>query len=577
MTQKLLIPCKGFSIGGATPPTYYATLECPDTIIVGSGQTNTFKLYCDSSNTGASSSTANVGIELPDGGGEVLFQGVSPSTTAKTKTISFSDSLWNSSTSSNKLRFLVYAVSNSANTLVAKEIYANATQSMAPTFTLSISPSQNIIQGKTAVTVSISGAAGKLGASVSSRSINVGGQTSSDSSLTVTPKTSGAVSVSATVKDSRGLSATKTATLNVTSYSPPSVDPIQAVRVNGSGQADDEGTKARVKVTWANGKLAGTDTNTTCTLKYRASNTSTYTDCSTVISGQEYVLDGPFDTELGYEFVATVSDNLSSVPGYGYLDRAYFTMDFRKGGKGIAFGQACTEDGFTVNMLTTFNESLAFDDTGANGGWINGKTQFSKVPIHFNIPHVVDGSRFDPLIAGKDVNGNYWAFGQGAGQEICFVGFKANRIENGVDWKVSINTLTGALSSSNIAPNIPLMAYPVGAVYISNNSTSPASLFGGSWTPVDGVFPRFNAFSEGIRNGGSNTHTLSAAEMPAHTHGLSTSVYLNDNSVTKSGAHSTWWNTKRNDTKVTASSSGGGGAHNNVPYYRTFYAWIRTA
>lgn len=225
----------------------------------------------------------------------------------------------------------------------------------------------------------------------------------------------------------------------------------------------------------------------------------------------------------------------------------------------------------------TMSGALAFGDTGANGGWINGKTQFSKVPIHFNIPHVVDGSRFDPLIAGKDVNGNYWAFGQGAGQEICFVGFKANRTENGVDWKVSINTLTGALSSSNIAPNVPLMAYPVGAVYISNNSTSPASLFGGSWTPVDGVFPRFNAFSEGIRNGGSNTHTLSAAEMPAHTHGLSTSVYLNDNSVTKSGAHSTWWNTKRNDTKVTASSSGGGGAHNNVPYYRTFYAWIRTA
>lgn len=576
MTQKLLIPCKGFSIGGATPPTYYATLECPDTIIVGSGQTNTFKLYCDSSNTGASSSTANVGIELPDGGGEVLFQGVSPSTTAKTKTISFSDSLWNSSTSSNKLRFLVYAVSNSANTLVAKEIYANATQSMAPTFTLSISPSQNIIQGKTAVAVSISGAAGKLGASVSSRSINVGGQTSSDSSLTVTPKTSGAVSVSATVKDSRGLSATKTATLNVTSYSPPSVDPIQAVRVNGSGQADDEGTKARVRVTGKKGNLAGADTNTTCILKYRALGTSTFTDCGTVELGQEYVLDGPFNTELGYEFVATVSDNLSSVPGYGYLDRAYFTMDFRKGGKGIAFGQACTEDGFTVNMLTTFNESLAFDDTGANGGWINGKNQFSKVPIHFNVPHKVDGSRFDPLIAGKDVNGNYWAFGQGAGQEICFVGFKAGRTENGIDWKVSIDTLTGAIS----APGLSLTAYPVGAVYISYTSTSPASLFGGSWTPIVGRFPYFN---NGNGVGGSHTHTLTASEMPSHNHGLSNS--RDGTGVgfwkTDAGSGSKWSLLTRTysgcDYALTVGSMGGGGAHNNMPAYQTLYAWRRTA
>ena len=246
----------------------------------------------------------------------------------------------------------------------------------------------------------------------------------------------------------------------------------------------------------------------------------------------------------------------------------------------MAIGQACTEPGLTINMPTKFKKpisEISFDDTGANGGWIGAKTQFDKVPIHFNVPHKVDGSRFDPLIAGKDTNGNYWAFGQGAGQEICFVGFKANRTENGVDWKVSINTLTGALSSSNIAPNVPLMAYPVGAVYISNNSTSPASLFGGSWTPVDNVFPRFSAFSEGIRNGGSNTHTLTTNEMPSHTHGLSTSVYLNDNSVSNSGAHSTWWNTKRSGTRVTASASGGGGAHNNVPYYRTFYAWIRTA
>lgn len=360
MTQKLLIPCKGFSIGGATPPTYYATLEYPDTILVGSGQTNTFKFYCDPSNTGASSSTVNVGIELPDGGEEVLFQGVSPSTTAKTKTISFSDSLWNSSTSSNKLRFLVYAVSNSANTLVTKEVYANATQSMAPTFTLSISPSQNIIQGKTAVTVSISGSTGKLGASVSSRSINVGGQTSNENSLTLTPKTSGAISVSATVKDSRGLLTTKTATFNVTSYSPPAIDPIQAVRVNGSGQVDDEGTKARVKVTWIVGKLAGADTNTTCTLKYRELGTSTYTDCGTVES-EEYVLDGPFDTELGYEFVATASDYISSVSGYGYLDKAYFTLDFKKGGHGMAIGQACTEPGLTINMPTKFRQSLSFE------------------------------------------------------------------------------------------------------------------------------------------------------------------------------------------------------------------------
>lgn len=48
-----------------------------------------------------------------------------------------------------------------------------------------------------------------------------------------------------------------------------------------------------------------------------------------------------------------------------------------------------------------------------------------------------------------------------------------------------------------------LEAYPVGAVYISYVSTSPASLFGGTWTPITGRFPYFNA---GTSTGGSARH-----------------------------------------------------------------------
>ena len=35
---------------------------------------------------------------------------------------------------------------------------------------------------------------------------------------------------------------------------------------------------------------------------------------------------------------------------------------------------------------------------------------------------------------------------------------------------------------------IMLAIYPVGAVYISANSTSPASLFGGTWESIGGRF-----------------------------------------------------------------------------------------
>lgn len=499
--------------------------------------------------------------------------------TATTVSFSVPISEWSKVTNKNRIPFQVKVTAVTASgvgTSASTTVYAVADQSMAPAFTLGVSPSSGVIQSITPVTISISGESCKYGASVVSRSINADGRSSSGSSLSITPISNGVIAVSATVKDSRGLSTTKTATFSVTAYSPPTLRSFNVARVDSAGNPDAEGTSVKFSVVWEEGS-GGTGGNS-CTVKYRQAGAASYTDLGAVVSGEEHIItDEVFFTDYEYEFIAVITDKHRPIDKSVTLERGFFTLDFKKGGDGMAIGQACTEPGFTINMPTKFKKpisEISFDDTGANGGWINAKTEFDKVPIHFNIPHLVNGSRFDPLIAGKDANGNYWAFGQGAGQEICFVGFKAGRTENGVDWKVSINTLTGALSSSNIAPNVPLMAYPVGAVYISYTSTSPASLFGGSWTPITGRFPYFNA---GTGTGGSNTHTLSAAEMPAHTHGLSTSVYLNDNSVTNSGAHSTWWNTKRNGTKVTASSSGGGGAHNNMPAYQTLYAWRRTA
>ena len=120
---------------------------------------------------------------------------------------------------------------------------------------------------------------------------------------------------------------------------------------------------------------------------------------------------------------------------------------------------------------------------------------------------------------------------------------------------------------------IGLKAYPVGAVYISYNSTSPAELFGGTWTPITGVFPYFNA---GTAKGGSNTHTLTIAEMPSHNHteaGWNISYKDGISKVAGSGSVYSWGANNGYSTDAT----GGGGAHNNMPAYQTFYAWRRTA
>lgn len=66
--------------------------------------------------------------------------------------------------------------------------------------------------------------------------------------------------------------------------------------------------------------------------------------------------------------------------------------------------------------------------------------------------------------------------------------------------------------------------YPVGAIYISTSSTSPATLFGGTWERIYGRF--LLAANDGVeaynagKTGGSVTHTLTVDEIPVHNHSV---------------------------------------------------------
>lgn len=113
--------------------------------------------------------------------------------------------------------------------------------------------------------------------------------------------------------------------------------------------------------------------------------------------------------------------------------------------------------------------------------------------------------------------------------------------------------------------------FPVGYVYLSSTNTSPASIYGGTWTQVgDGRYLR-NA--NDFYQGGSNY--ISVNQMPSHTHTLHrtiTSVWDPGGyhvCVTgKSGSQGT-------DVDWTTNSTGGGQAY--YPLYQDVYMWYRTA
>lgn len=140
-------------------------------------------------------------------------------------------------------------------------------------------------------------------------------------------------------------------------------------------------------------------------------------------------------------------------------------------------------------------------------------------------------------------------------------------------------------------------------------STSPATLLGGgTWSQIAGGRVLVGQtggdadFDTAEETGGAKTHTLTAAEMPVHTHVQNSHNHTQDQHAhvqnlptSQTGGQ----NSSTRDTSTTGSSAdalstagatatnqaatavnqnaGSGGAHNNMPPYLVVYIWKRTA
>lgn len=161
-------------------------------------------------------------------------------------------------------------------------------------------------------------------------------------------------------------------------------------------------------------------------------------------------------------------------------------------------------------------------------------------------------------------------------------------LENGVaSNQQSVTTLTQALALLNttkLAKTEVLNAvYPVGSIYLSVSSTSPATLFGGTWEAMGGRFLLgADATYPAGSTGGEASHTLTTSEMPNHTHCTAVEYSAGTSSINawslliKQGS---WETPGTAYTNAWASNQfvGGDAPHNNLPPYLAVYIWKRTA
>ena len=151
-------------------------------------------------------------------------------------------------------------------------------------------------------------------------------------------------------------------------------------------------------------------------------------------------------------------------------------------------------------------------------------------------------------------------------------------VDGGPTWKRTILN-TGQWTAWTL---VALEAYPVGSIYMSANSASPASIFGGTWTQLKDRFllGLGDGGAPAGTTGGAATVTLTEAQLPSHAHASIAAGYQvlaanNQNSDFMVGSGSVIGVSYTGN--YTTSNTGANQAHENMPPYYAVYIWRRTA
>lgn len=229
----------------------------------------------------------------------------------------------------------------------------------AQSVSLMLTVPESVCPTVSALWTDLSGAYDKLGRLVklvSALSVEVEGQgaygsTVTGASLTLNGKPYaggtilefGDLPLVVTVTDSRGRTGSREYTLTVADYAVPSLT-LTAHRCTADGTADDTGEYALVTLTGSTADLPG---NT-------AALDLSYGQAQVAVGEFTHSVLIPAPSTASLPLSATLTDSLCSTTRTMVLSVGYATMDFLRGGRGIALGTTATREGLTCAMDVEF-------------------------------------------------------------------------------------------------------------------------------------------------------------------------------------------------------------------------------
>lgn len=569
------------------------------------------------SNPAGTAATVQAAISLDGSAASVAYRTISNTGTSYTFNLTTAErnTLRNATTSASRTVYFLLKTTIGSNTFtksLARTFTVANVPDNRPTVSNSATPNNAAIPStyrsrfdgtfvqnfsKAVVTVT---ASAKYSATISGYSTSLSNKSYTGASFTSDTITgSGTLPLVSTATDSRGYSNSATTNLTVYAYTTPTLTGVSLFRCNSSGTAQDSGTNIKIVATRG---YASVNSINRAILRYRfrESTSSSWGSWITLIdrtstSTNTYnnVISGTFGVTKAYSFQLSVLDDLGNEVIQNLdVPTEVVTLHMKEGGLGVGVGTYAVNDNeFRLAWKTRSDNSIwvgtTYDDTG-------GK----------NIGVETSGSGRMYMYAANANNGTrglyFTAHGTGSGKYGVQCDSNNNITYNG--------TLSGNASSATNATNVYAksgsyksmanalleMVYPVGSVYISTSSTSPATFLGGTWARINGRFllglgsntantvTTYGSLAAGSINrttakeqGGEVLHKLTTTEMPKHKHnlivrvGASTGSYYGYPPASNSGGS--------NSEQNVGYETGGDGSHNNMPPYIAVYMWERTA
>lgn len=259
------------------------------------------------------------------------------------------------------------------------------------------------VKGMGKAKLTLSGASGAYGSSITSYTITGGGWTATNGALTTdTLASAGNITFTATVTDSRGRKASTTRTISVIDYVKPGVAVCDVYRCDSSGNRKKAGTYFAVEINASYSAITGNTLSITA--RYKKQSESDYGTAANVTNNGKTVLGGGnIGASTTYDVIVTVADKYNSLSIPRTLSTKSVLQSFKRSA-GAAIGKVAElENWLDIQWDTLIRGHLRVDGGIMNNGYKKPIQDLLWIDYSGNDPYKTEAN-YDCVIATEDAS-----------------------------------------------------------------------------------------------------------------------------------------------------------------------------